>query len=92
MKMLVFILNYWQFRSGFYCQAYLNSVNNRISTEVLNELTMLIAGWRELKTQKIYQKKELDPMLTTTGRAILPTPAQMLGCDEEFISKWSNSF
>jgi hypothetical protein len=76
------------FRSGFYCQAYLNSVNHRISTEVLNELTMLIAGWRELKTQKAYQKKELDSMFTTAGRAVRPTPAQLLGCDDEFISKW----
>ncbi len=76
------------FRSGFYCQAYLNSVNHRISTEVLNELTMLIAGWRDLKTQTIYKKKQLDPLLTLKGKAIRPTPAQMLGCEKEFISQW----
>jgi hypothetical protein len=51
------LLSLSSFRSGFYCQAYLNSVNHRISTEVFHELTMLIAGWRELKTQKAYQKK-----------------------------------
>ena len=63
------------FRSGFYCQAYLNSINNRISIEVLNELTMLIAGWRDLKTQKVYIKNQLDPLLTSKGRGIRPTPA-----------------
>ncbi len=76
------------FRSGFYCQAYLNSVNHQISAEVLNELTMLIAGWRSLRTQEIYRKKEIDPMLTTRGRTKQPTPAEMLGCNEEFISEW----
>ena len=49
---------------------------------------MLIAGWRNFKTQEIYGKKELDRMLTTSGRAKQPTPAQMLGCEEEFISQW----
>ena len=63
------------FRSGFYCQAYLNSINHRISIEVLNELTMLIAGWRDLKTQKVYIKNKLDPLLTSKGRGIRPTPA-----------------
>jgi hypothetical protein len=47
------------FRSGFYCQAYLNSVNRRISTEVLNELAIFKAGWRNLKTQKVYKKKSI---------------------------------
>jgi hypothetical protein len=82
------LLGLSSFRSGFYCQAYLNSINHEISTEVLNELTMLIAGWRDLRTQDIYRKKELDAMLTIRGRAKQPTPAQMLGCDEEFKSDW----
>jgi hypothetical protein len=82
------LLGISSFRSGFYCQSYLNSVNHRISTEVLNELTMLIAGWRDLKTQKIYQKKQLDPMLTAECRALRPTPALLLGCDEEFKNNW----
>jgi hypothetical protein len=49
---------------------------------------MLIAGWRELKTQAIYKKQQLDPLLTSKGRAVRPTPAQMLGCEKEFISQW----
>ena len=76
------------FRSGFYCQANLNSVNHTIVPEVLDELTMLIAGWRDPKTQEVYNKKEKDAMLTSRGRAIRPTPAQMLGCSDEFVSQW----
>jgi hypothetical protein len=36
---------------------------------------MLIAGWRDLKTQKVYIKNKLDPLLTSKGRGIRPTPA-----------------
>ena len=48
---------------------------------------MLKTGWRDAKTQEIYNKKEKKAMLTTRGRAIRPTPTQMLNCSEDFVSQ-----
>jgi hypothetical protein len=40
------------------------------------------------KHKQLIKKKQFDPLLTSMGRAIRPTPAQMLGCKKEFLSQW----
>ncbi len=85
------LLGVHSFRSGFYCQSYLNSFERNISTTVLNELTMLIAGWKALKDQNVYSKVEMENLITSNGPIKDPTPEQMLGYNGVFENKWKTS-
>ena len=83
------MLGIHSFRSGFFCQAYLNSLDRGFSLEVLKELTMILAGWRSPKDQEIYAKTEMKALLTMYGISKNVTPEQMLGCNQQFINKWN---
>jgi hypothetical protein len=78
------------FRSGFYCQAYLNAINKgTLSIDAMKELTMLLAGWKHPKDQDTYEKKEFKNILAFFGFSTIPTVEQLVGCaGEKFISKW----
>ena len=59
------LLGLHSFRSGFYCQAYLNAINKgTLSIDAMKELTMLLAGWKHHKHQDTYEKEEFKHILT----------------------------
>ena len=84
------LLGAHSFRSAFYCQSYLNGMKNGFPIEVMNELTMVLAGWKNLKDQLVYKKDELKALITFFGIVDSPTPEQMLGYNGKFINKWND--
>ena len=76
------------FRSGFYCQSILNSNLKMLSTDVMKELSELLAGWKNKSDAKVYRKPQMTALTTWLGYITNPSPEQMLGSTEPFISKW----
>ena len=74
------------FRSGFYCQSFLNSMKSGFPIEIMNELTMLLAGWKQEKEQTIYRKDEMSALVALKGTSVTPSPEQMLGYEGTFIN------
>ena len=52
----------------------------------MNELTMLLAGWKQEKEQTIYRKDEMSALVALKGTSVTPSPEQMLGYEGTFIN------
>ena len=84
------LLGAHSFRSAYYCQSYLNGMNKRFPIEVINELTMVLAGQKNKKDQLVYKKDELKALITFFGVINSPTPEQMLGYNGKFKNNWND--
>jgi hypothetical protein len=76
------------FRSGFYCQSLLNSSSKGISIDTMNELTMMVAGWRHKRDQEVYFKPIMSELTTIGGFIENPTIEMLVGCEGVFKSDW----
>jgi hypothetical protein len=85
------LLGIHSFRSGFYCQSLLNASIKGLDYNVMNELSMLLAGWRSSSDRATYNKNEMRSLITPLGVIENPSPEQMLGCDMQFESLWDKT-
>jgi len=85
------LLGIHSFRSGFNCQSLLNASIKGEDYNVMNELSMLLAGWRSSRDRATYNKNEMRSLITPLGVIENPSPEQMLGCDMQFESLWDNT-
>ena len=82
------LLGTHSFRSGFYCQSLLNASKKGVDYNVMNELSMLLAGWQTKRDRAIYLKNNMRALITPSGAVDNPSPEQLLCCDNEFVSEW----
>ena len=76
------------FRSGFYCQSLLNTSSKYISIDTMNELTQMLAGWRQKRDQEVYFKPIMSELTTISGYIKDPTIEMLVGCEGVFKSNW----
>ena len=77
------------FRSGFYCQS--NSNLKMIPTDVMKEISELLAGWKNKSDTVVYRKPQMIALTTWLGIACYinnPSSEQMLDSTKPFTSKW----
>ena len=76
------------FRSGFYCQSLLNTSSKYISIDTMNELTQMLAGWRNKRDQEVYFEPIMSELTTISGYIKDPTIEMLVGCEGVFKSNW----
>ena len=62
-----YLLGTHSFKSGFYCQSLQNSSLKGVDYNVMNELSMLLAGWQKIENRAKYNKNEMRALITPNG-------------------------
>ena len=90
------------FRSGFHCSALINARSKKYPIDVIRQLTMLIADWKKLEDQRVYEKRQVNNILSMSNlldtglnsstnviiAAEILTPHVLLGYKDELKNLW----